>query len=79
MFRGYALSESYREVVVLFFQMKGMDIPPNCFTFPVVLKSCGKINALIEGKQVHCFLIKCGFRENPFVGTTLIDMYSAGG
>lgn len=79
MFRGYAQSESYREVVFLFFQMKGTDIRPNCFTFPVVLKSCGKINALIEGEQVHCFLIKCGFRGNPFVGTTLIDMYSAGG
>ncbi|RVX12713.1 Pentatricopeptide repeat-containing protein, chloroplastic [Vitis vinifera] len=32
-----------------------------------------------SGEQVHCFLIKCGFRGNPFVGTTLIDMYSAGG
>lgn len=79
MFRGYSQSESYREVVFLFSQMKGKGVWPNCFTFPVVLKSCGKISALTEGQQVHCFLIKCGFRGNPFVGSTLIDMYAAGG
>ncbi|GMN30628.1 hypothetical protein TIFTF001_050678 [Ficus carica] len=52
---------------------------PNCFTFPVVIKSCGKINASVEGEEIHCVLIKGGFRANPFVGTTLIEMYASGG
>ncbi|KDP29416.1 hypothetical protein JCGZ_18337 [Jatropha curcas] len=59
--------------------MKSMDIMPNCFTFPMVLKSCVKINALIEGEELHCFVTKSGFRANSFVGTTLIDLYSGGG
>jgi pentatricopeptide repeat protein len=79
MFRGYARNESYREVVVLFSYMKSLDILPNCFTFPVVLKSCGKSNAYVEGQEVQCVAIKSGFRANPFVGTTLIDMYASGG
>ncbi|KAK4765349.1 hypothetical protein SAY86_026439 [Trapa natans] len=78
MFKGYCQSEMYRDVVVLFSYMKGMDIMPNCFTFPIVLKSCGKIGALVEGREVHCLLIKAGFKGNPFIGTSLIDMYSGG-
>ncbi|KAF8021350.1 hypothetical protein BT93_G1706 [Corymbia citriodora subsp. variegata] len=79
MFRGYSQNELNREVVLLFSQMRSMGMMPNCFTFPVVLKSCGKINALTEGQEVHCFVIKSGFKDDPFVGTTLIEMYSTGG
>ncbi|KAF8021312.1 hypothetical protein BT93_G1676 [Corymbia citriodora subsp. variegata] len=78
-FRGCSQNELNREVVLLFSRMRSMGVMPNCFTFPVVLKSCGKINALTEGQEVHCFVIKSGFKENPFVGTTLIEMYSSGG
>ncbi|KAK4591911.1 hypothetical protein RGQ29_016396 [Quercus rubra] len=79
MFKGYAQNESYREVLVLFSQMKSLDVMPNCFTFPIVLKSCGKITAYVEGQEVQCVAIKGGFRANLFVGTTLIDMYAGGG
>ena len=34
---------------------------------------------LVEGETVHCVVIKCGFRANPYVGTTLIEMYAAVG
>lgn len=79
MFKGYSQNEFHREVVVLFGQMKSLDARPNCFTFPIVLKSCGKIKALKEGEEVYCFLTKLGFKSNPFVGTTLIEMYSSVG
>ncbi|KAK3006103.1 hypothetical protein RJ639_017426 [Escallonia herrerae] len=79
MFKAYVQIESYREVVVLFGQMRSMDVPPNCFTFPIVLKSCGKIMALQEGEEVHCLVLKVGFNSNPYVGTTLLDMYSSAG
>lgn len=79
LFRGYSENESYGEVVVLFGQMKRLNVMPNCFTFPIVLKSCGKVDAYVEGQEVHCFAIKGGFRANPFVGTTLIDMYAGRG
>ncbi|KAL7001138.1 hypothetical protein U1Q18_002291, partial [Sarracenia purpurea var. burkii] len=79
MFKGYVRSELYVEVVLLFNHMKSVDVKPNCFTFPMVLKSCAKLPALQEGERVHCFLLKIGFRSNPFIGTTLIEMYSSGG
>ncbi|PSR88284.1 Pentatricopeptide repeat-containing protein [Actinidia chinensis var. chinensis] len=45
----------------------------------MVLKSCAKLRDLQEGERVHCFVVKIGFKSNPFIGTTLIDMYSSGG
>ncbi|KAA8529154.1 hypothetical protein F0562_034047 [Nyssa sinensis] len=79
MFKGYVQNELYRVVLVLFNHMKSMDVRPNCFTFPLVLKSCAKLLALREGEEVHSFLLKIGFKSNPFVGTTLIDVYSSAG
>ncbi|GFS44402.1 tetratricopeptide repeat (TPR)-like superfamily protein [Actinidia rufa] len=67
------------QVVVLFNHMKSLDEMPNCFTFPMVLKSCAKLRDLQEGERVHCFVVKIGFKSNPFIGTTLIDLYSSGG
>ncbi|KAF7809019.1 pentatricopeptide repeat-containing protein [Senna tora] len=79
MFRGYSQNESYWDVIVLFSQMNRAGALPNCFTFPIVLRSCGKVNATTEGEEVHCFVVKGGFKSNPFVATTLIDMYSSRG
>ncbi|KAM7272127.1 hypothetical protein ACFE04_031341 [Oxalis oulophora] len=76
MFRGYASNGFHKEVLVLFKGMKGLDIMPNCYTFPIVLKACMNVNGVAEGGQVHCFVIKGGFRANHFVGTMLIEMYS---
>ncbi|KAG7016718.1 Pentatricopeptide repeat-containing protein, chloroplastic, partial [Cucurbita argyrosperma subsp. argyrosperma] len=77
-FRGYVRNEFYREVIFLSGKMKRMDVRPNCFTFPLVLKSCAKISAFVEGEQIHCEVIKGGFEGNQFVATTLIDVYSVG-
>lgn len=79
MFRGYAGIDCYKEVIVLYDKMKCLDVMPNCFTFPVVIKSCGKIDALVEGEEVHCVVVKCGFRANSYVGTTLVEMYAGQG
>ncbi|XP_059649222.1 pentatricopeptide repeat-containing protein At1g08070, chloroplastic-like [Cornus florida] len=82
MFKVYVQNELYKEVVLLFnHMMKRMDITrPDCFTFPMVLKSCVKLSlALQEGEKLHCFLWKIGFQLNPFVGTNLIELYSSGG
>lgn len=78
MFKGYGQNELHKEAVVLFSKMMKFGVMPNCFTFPMVLKSCVKICALREGEEVHCFVIKNGFRGNLFVGTALIELYSGG-
>ncbi|WOG88952.1 hypothetical protein DCAR_0208187 [Daucus carota subsp. sativus] len=79
MFKGYVQNDMYGEVLGFFNQMNRVNAKHTCFTFPMVLKSCAKLLALREGRQVHCFVLKIGFGMNSYVGTTLVDMYSSGG
>ncbi|XP_015885617.3 pentatricopeptide repeat-containing protein At4g08210 [Ziziphus jujuba] len=46
------------------------------FTFPCVLKTCGRHGLLAFGKQIHCYVIKSGFEYGCFTVSALIDMYS---
>ena len=79
MFRGYAQANCHLDVVVLFARMHRAGASPNCFTFPMVVKSCATANAAKEGRQVHCVVAKRGFKSNTFVGCALIHMYSLRG
>ncbi|CAI0448349.1 unnamed protein product [Linum tenue] len=79
MFKCHYLNAEHREVIILFCLMRSFDIVPNGYSFPVVLKSCIKINALREGKELHCLVTKSGFASNSFVGTTLVELYANNG
>ncbi|GAB2279936.1 hypothetical protein Dimus_014571 [Dionaea muscipula] len=79
MFKGYSQNEQYSEVVSLFARMMRAGVEPSCYTFPMVLKSCANVKAMREGGEAHCLVIKTGFKSNPYVGTTLIELYSSGG
>ncbi|KAL5977432.1 hypothetical protein ACLOJK_021778 [Asimina triloba] len=79
MLKGYSENGFYGETLALFGRMRKRDVNPNGFTLPFVVKSCMKTSAFREGKELHCLVLKSGFGANPYVGTMLIDMYSAGG
>ncbi|KAK6157675.1 hypothetical protein DH2020_011923 [Rehmannia glutinosa] len=79
MSKGYLQNDVYNEVMVLFGDMMRENVKPNCYTLPVVLKSCCKLMALREGEEVHCLAVKNGFKSNTYVGTNLIELYSGGG
>ncbi|XLT39578.1 hypothetical protein HN873_070870, partial [Arachis hypogaea] len=46
---------------------------PDFYTFPPVLKAC--VN-LIDGKKIHCYVVKLGFERDVFVAASLINLYS---
>lgn len=73
---GYAQEGFEEEALELFEEMQLAKMVPNEFTFGSVLKACATREALEEGKQVHCFIVKLGFEQNLFLGSALIDMYS---
>ncbi|XP_073059322.1 pentatricopeptide repeat-containing protein At1g74630-like [Primulina eburnea] len=79
MSKGYLDNDAYREAIALFGDMMRENVKPNCYTFPVVLKSCCKLLAFREGEEMHCLSLKFGFKTNTYVGTTLIEFYSDGG
>lgn len=50
-------------------------LSPNRFTFPSVLKACGKVRNLDLGKQVHAQVVKLGIGDDEFVVSNLVRMY----
>eukprot|EP01018_Ginkgo_biloba_P037421 Gb_09407 [translate_table: standard] len=76
MIREYAKEEHFEEALNVYYKMQQAGIQPDNFTFPSVLKACGSLLALQEGKEIHCDIVRIGFESDVFVGTALIDMYA---
>ncbi|OVA04074.1 Pentatricopeptide repeat [Macleaya cordata] len=68
-----------REAVDLFRKMRLEGLPIDQFTFGSVLTACGGLLALEQGKQIHAYIIRTGYKDNIFVGSALVDMYSKSG
>ncbi|XAR49322.1 hypothetical protein NMG60_11032491 [Bertholletia excelsa] len=77
MIRCFAKSESPSESIVLYAFMRRIDLQPNNYTFPFVLQACTKAQALVEGSQVHCHVIKLGFGGDVYITNALVHFYSA--
>ncbi|KAL5995323.1 hypothetical protein ACLOJK_025381 [Asimina triloba] len=77
--RGYADSGPCEQVLVLYKCMHSAGLSPDHFTFPFVVRSCGVLSALREGREVHCNVVKNGFDSNVFVQSSLVSMYAQNG
>ncbi|KAK9157079.1 hypothetical protein Scep_003653 [Stephania cephalantha] len=73
--RKHAKSDYPFEAVKAFFTMRRMGIPADNYTYPFVLKGCGRCCRVGEGRQVHCLVVKSGFLLDHYVGNTLLSMY----
>lgn len=62
--RGYTDQGPCREAIALYRTMHQIGVLPNNYTFPFVVRSCGVLLALIEGKEVHCNITKIGFVQH---------------
>ncbi|KAG9443476.1 hypothetical protein H6P81_014816 [Aristolochia fimbriata] len=73
----YVENNYSQEALVLFCQLlhQSLVLPDN-FTYPCVLKGCGRLNAIEEGKQIHGLTLKCGFGGDIYVQSTLVSFYS---
>ncbi|KAJ9707795.1 hypothetical protein PVL29_000050 [Vitis rotundifolia] len=79
MIRGNSLSSSPLGAIDFYVRMLLCGIEPNSYTFPFLLKSCAKVGATHEGKQIHGHVLKLGLESDPFVHTSLINMYAQNG
>ncbi|KAH7529026.1 hypothetical protein FEM48_Zijuj05G0139900 [Ziziphus jujuba var. spinosa] len=51
------------------------EVMPNEFTFDSVIRVCGSLGVLSEGKMVHGLVIKFGFEFDHSIGGALIEFY----
>ncbi|MBA0812410.1 hypothetical protein Gohar_026380 [Gossypium harknessii] len=80
---GYAQKGHGYEALGVFRQMQLCGSKPNVVTLVSVLSGCASIAALLQGKETHCYAIKCVLNydwndpgEDLMVINGLIDMYA---
>ncbi|XP_016445932.1 pentatricopeptide repeat-containing protein At2g02980, chloroplastic-like [Nicotiana tabacum] len=73
--RGYARSGTPLNAFVLFLKILTLGVAPDFYTFPSLLKACAGAEALEEGKQLHCLLIKYGLNDDIYVCPALMNIY----
>ncbi|XP_010247713.1 PREDICTED: pentatricopeptide repeat-containing protein At2g29760, chloroplastic-like [Nelumbo nucifera] len=80
-FRAYIDKNQHEEVLLLYLSMVTGGVPPDEFTFPLVLKACSALEKIREGKQLHAHVVKNGFlfSENVFVQNSILHMYASCG
>ncbi|PIA34259.1 hypothetical protein AQUCO_03800089v1 [Aquilegia coerulea] len=44
-------------------------------TISLLLKACGTLSTLEQGKTIHSMALKCGINQDNFVGSALVDVY----
>ncbi|XP_051113499.1 pentatricopeptide repeat-containing protein At4g21065-like [Andrographis paniculata] len=75
--KAYLKSSAAVESVKLFVEFLRVyaDLRPDNFTYPAVIKACGRCSMLGVGGSVHSMVFKAGFGLNSHVNNTLLTMY----
>ncbi|EEF30114.1 pentatricopeptide repeat-containing protein, putative [Ricinus communis] len=76
MIAGYMQNSFDREAVKLFIEMTRLGRRPDGFVCTSILTSCGSLEALELGRQVHAYSIKGNVESDIFLQNGLIDMYA---
>lgn len=78
---GYAKSEEGCERALELFRWMRYDgeVVPNEFTFDCVIRACGRLGVLSEGKAVHGLVAKNGFEFEQSFCCALIEFYRSCG
>lgn len=74
---GFSQSEDGCEKALEFFRLMRAsgEAEPNEFTLDSVVRACGRLGVLSEGKMVHGLLIRYGFESDSSIGGALIELY----
>ncbi|GLT66510.1 hypothetical protein SLA2020_388700 [Shorea laevis] len=60
----------------IYHRMRLSGVQPDEYTFATLVKASSCLTALEQGRQIHANVIKLDYGSDPFVGTSLIDMYA---
>ncbi|KAK3183962.1 hypothetical protein Dsin_031248 [Dipteronia sinensis] len=75
MVAGLIQYEFNEEGLRLLSEMHQLGLFPDEFTLGSVLRGCAGLRELCAGRQVHGYVVKCGFELNLVVGSSLSHMY----
>ena len=73
---GLAQNRNSTKALSLFSRMHASGYKPSEFTFVGSLNACSDEVALLQGKQLHGYLLKLGFESQIYTKSALVDMYA---
>ncbi|KAJ7531823.1 hypothetical protein O6H91_14G060500 [Diphasiastrum complanatum] len=73
---GYVKTGGGRQALELYKKMRSQGVKPDVITFVNLLKACGSILAVDEGRLIHSEIKKSELESNAFIGSSLVDMYA---
>ncbi|TKW19087.1 hypothetical protein SEVIR_5G475000v4 [Setaria viridis] len=76
MIAGYMQNSLDAEAMDMFWQMCRAGWQPDVFAFTSILNSCGSLEAIWQGRQIHAHAIKANLETDEYVKNALIDMYA---
>ncbi|KAL8266963.1 hypothetical protein R6Q59_004307 [Mikania micrantha] len=76
MIRGFTVMGCFDSAILVYFKMLGYGTCPDKYTFPYVIKACGRLGAVGLAKSVHHTIQMMGFEMDVYVGSSLIKAYA---
>ncbi|KAI5081248.1 hypothetical protein GOP47_0004431 [Adiantum capillus-veneris] len=73
---GYLEHGLGEEALSSYEKMQAEDLDPTPVTFVCGLKASSSMKAIRKGQTIHFEIVKDGYEQNTFIGSTIIDMYS---
>ncbi|KAI3713701.1 hypothetical protein L1987_72287 [Smallanthus sonchifolius] len=79
MIRGFTMMGCFDSAILVYYKMLGSGTCPDKYTFPYVIKACGRLGAIGLAKSVHRTIQMMGFEMDVYVGSALIKLYAENG
>lgn len=76
LFSCYVQSDLCGEAMELFQEMITSGIRPNEFSLSSIINGCTGLSDGIQGRRIHGYLVKLGYKSDPFSANALVDMYA---
>jgi len=76
MISGLAIHSLNEEAFDFFKQMRENGMFPTESSYASMINSCARLSSIPQGRQIHAQVLKDGYDQNVYVGSSLIDMYA---
>ncbi|XP_051126335.1 pentatricopeptide repeat-containing protein At3g12770 isoform X2 [Andrographis paniculata] len=73
--RGYSMHNMPEKVLEMYLRMQNAFVRPDAYTFPLVVKACGILQAVGFGRAIHGQIWRIGFGDDPYVLNGLLSFY----
>ncbi|CAN6347069.1 unnamed protein product [Urochloa humidicola] len=76
MIAGYMQNSLDAEAMEMFWEMCQAGWQPDVFACTSILNSCGSLEAIWQGRQIHAHSMKANLEADEYIKNALIDMYA---